>query len=118
MLLRLLTATAILIVLSASIMADAEEPTPSATFTASSLGILHVHVVGLRNSSGQVVCSLWNGPHGYPENGTTAIKDLKVPIKDNEARCEFTGLPAGRYALVTFHDENGDGKFNQNVLGL
>lgn len=30
----------------------------------------------------------------------------------------FRNLPAGRYALSVFHDENGNGKLDRNVVGM
>ena len=41
-----------------------------------------------------------------------------VPIENKRATCRFANLLYGDYAIVAFHDENHDGDFNQNWLGL
>jgi uncharacterized protein (DUF2141 family) len=80
--------------------------------------VLHVRVVNLRNSTGQVICTLFNSPVGFPSDSSEAVGQIAVSIKDNAAVCSFGGLAPGKYALVVFHDENGNGKFDRNWLGL
>jgi uncharacterized protein (DUF2141 family) len=75
-------------------------------------------VVNLRNSTGQVICTLFNSPMAFPTDSTKALRQIAVPIKDNAAVCSFSGLAPGKYALVAFHDENSNGKFDRNWLGL
>lgn len=41
-----------------------------------------------------------------------------LPLRDGGARMVFIGLPAGRYALKLFADQNGNGKLDANLLGL
>ncbi len=38
--------------------------------------------------------------------------------RPGEARFTFRGLPPGRYAVVGYHDENGNGAFDQTWIGL
>jgi uncharacterized protein (DUF2141 family) len=95
----------------------AARPTPAAQATPAA-GILHVHVVGLRDSSGQVICTLFDSPIAFPSDSTRAVGQAAVSIKDAAATCSFRGLAPGRYALVTFHDENGNGNFDRNWFGL
>ena len=43
----------------------------------------------------------------------------KAPaIKDASATIDFDGLAPGKYAMVCYHDENGNGKFDENALGM
>ena len=41
-----------------------------------------------------------------------------VPIENKQAMCRFKDVGYGTYAIVAFHDENHDGEFNQNWLGM
>jgi uncharacterized protein (DUF2141 family) len=41
-----------------------------------------------------------------------------LPMRDGSAKLVFLGLPAGRYALKSFADENGNGKLDTNLVGL
>jgi uncharacterized protein (DUF2141 family) len=95
--------------------AQATPPGAQAKPTAS---VLHVRVVNLRNSTGQVICTLFNSPLAFPTDSTRAVGQIAVPIKDNAAVCRFSGLAPGKYALVAFHDENSNGKFDRNWFGL
>ena len=79
---------------------------------------LRVHVLGLRNDHGDVRCSLFSSAEDFPNNGDLMAKTTTAPIVDRTATCEFTGITPGVYAVVLFHDENGDGKFNRNWIGL
>lgn len=107
----------ILMLLFAAASASAQIATPAAQ-AAPGAAALHVRVVNLRNSSGQVICTLFNSPNGFPSDSTRAVGQSAVPIKHGGAVCGFGGLAPGKYALVTFHDENGNGEFDRNWLGL
>lgn len=45
------------------------------------------------------------------------LKMLVVPAGRPEAAL-FEGLPAGRYAVMAYHDENGNRELDQNFLGI
>ncbi|MFZ1123454.1 MAG: DUF2141 domain-containing protein, partial [Candidatus Binataceae bacterium] len=74
--------------------------------------------VNLRNSTGQVICTLFNSPAAVPSDSSNAVAQSAVPIKYKAAVCEFAGIAPGKYALVLFHDENSNGKFDRNWLGM
>ncbi len=95
-----------------------QSATPSATPSASSENALDIEVVGLRNDSGEVGCSLFNDPVAYPRDDSKVISHVWAPIHDGKAVCEFVGLQPGPYAAVVFHDENGDHEFNMNAFGM
>lgn len=79
---------------------------------------LRVHVLGLRNDHGDARCSLFSSAEDFPNNGDLMAKTTTAPIVGRTATCEFTGIAPGVYAVVLFHDENGDGKFNRDWIGL
>jgi len=83
----------------------------------SSGAVLRLEVVNLRNDHGQVGCSLFNDPTGFPRHGNV-FRHVWAPIHGDRAVCEFPGIPAGTYAAAVFHDENSDGKFNTNMFGM
>jgi uncharacterized protein (DUF2141 family) len=91
-------------------------PAPSRAQDAST-GI-KVEITGLRNSNGQLVCSLWPGPEGFPRDDSHILKHVTAPIKNASGECVFAGLfPAGDYAVTLFHDEDSSGKFKSNMIG-
>lgn len=79
---------------------------------------IEIEVVGLRNDTGQVGCSLFASPDGFPSDGDKVVRHVWALIEGRKALCTFAGMPAGRYAVVVFHDENSNGQFDKNSLGL
>ena len=50
---------------------------------------------------------------------TRRFKEGEAPSIENAyAEIDFTGVPPGKYALVCYHDENSNGKFDENMLGM
>ena len=77
---------------------------------------LQVAVVGLRSDLGQVSCNLFTDARQYPRG--TAFKEVRTSIHKDSALCVFTDVPAGKYAIVVYHDENNNGHFDQNAFGM
>jgi len=81
-------------------------------------GDLVVQVQGLRNSSGQVACSLYASAAGFPGDPKKAVRRVAAPVAGAAGTCRFAGLAAGAYAVSVLHDENGNGKMDKNFMGL
>jgi len=47
-----------------------------------------------------------------------AVASKKIEMRDETAQLVFSGLPAGRYAIKSFADENGNARLDTNLLGL
>jgi uncharacterized protein (DUF2141 family) len=86
--------------------------------TAESGNRLRVRVVGLRNNKGDVCCSLFSSAEDFPTNRDLLATTVTAPILDGTAICEFAAIAPGTYAVALFHDENSDGKFNRDWLGM
>ena len=50
--------------------------------------------------------------------GNQAVSSAKVAFVDGTAQWVFSGLPAGRYAIKSFADENGNARLDTNIVGL
>ena len=67
-------------------------------------------------ATGAVVALLFDGPD--------AFADLRDPVRaltlsgDGGVEAQFGGLAAGSYAVMVYHDENGNGELDQNFLGI
>jgi len=78
---------------------------------------LTVEVLGLRSNDGSVHYGLYDKPGAFPKfDGRLA--GARTGIRDRRAVAVFKGLKPGRYALAVYHDENGNGEFDQFVFGL
>lgn len=76
---------------------------------------LTVTVSGVKNNTGAVKVGLYNSDGTFLK---TTYKSLASEIKNNKAVVIFDNLPAGEYAISTYHDENNDGKLNRNAMGI
>jgi len=112
-----LTKVRIQLIAFALLLAATAWPASSRAQDASAQGI-KVAVTGLRNDKGQLVCSLWPGPEGFPRDDSHIMKHVTAPIKNASGVCVFSGaFAAGDYAVTLFHDEDGSGKFKSNMIG-
>jgi uncharacterized protein (DUF2141 family) len=76
---------------------------------------LTVEISGLKNNAGNVKVGLYNSDQTFLN---TTYKSVVSEIKNNEATVTFIGIPAGEYAISTYHDENKNGKLDKNMMGI
>jgi len=79
---------------------------------------LTVTVEGARSSDGQVLFALYDSADGFPSSDRRLQAQMAPAAQPGGATAVFRGLPAGRYALAVFHDANGNGKLDRNLLGM
>jgi uncharacterized protein (DUF2141 family) len=92
-------------------MVAAAEVPPSHSGKAS----LTVVVLHSRSNEGKMHFALYDSPDGFTDK---SINGGAVSIKGRKAEWEVKGLQPGEYAIACYHDENNDGKFNQNFIGI
>jgi uncharacterized protein (DUF2141 family) len=78
---------------------------------------LVVRVSGVAEPLGQIGCSLFAGPDGFPmDNGKARV--LWLPADAKGLTCRFTDVAAGRYAVALGHDVNGNRRVDTNFVGM
>lgn len=77
---------------------------------------LSVTVKGPRSAQGLVLVALYDGAETFLKPGKHAAARM-APADAGGVTVVFRDLPAGRYALTTFHDENANGKLDFNLTG-
>jgi uncharacterized protein (DUF2141 family) len=77
---------------------------------------LVVTVDNLRSDAGDVRLSLFASAAEWPDE-SSADHDLVEPAQRDGVTFVFD-VPPGVYALAGFHDENRNGRFDTNFLGL
>ena len=80
-------------------------------------GAITIRADGLRNSKGDVVCTLCSSAEGYPGDCKHKVT-VKASIVGDHADCVFPHKAPGYYGATIFHDEDGDGKFKRSALGI
>jgi uncharacterized protein (DUF2141 family) len=82
-------------------------------------GSLGVEVSGLRNAEGAVHGYLYASADGFPNDFPKAVAHTKSGgLSGNQASLRFADLEPGEYAVFVFHDEDGDGVLDKNLIGL
>lgn len=79
---------------------------------------IHVHISGLRNDSGTVKAVLYG-----PDPKSFLIKGEKTdserePTRQGTMTLCVAAPGVGQYAVVVYHDENDNHKFDRNWIGL
>jgi uncharacterized protein (DUF2141 family) len=77
---------------------------------------LTVAVSGLRNQTGQVLVALHDAKASFPNNWSRAVSVKRVVAQDGTG-VRFENLPAGRYAVIAVHDEDGNGEMTKTFIG-
>jgi uncharacterized protein (DUF2141 family) len=78
-------------------------------------GSLSIELAGLQ-PQGAVMVQLFNSESGYQSGA--GVDARRVAITGATARVDFADLAPGQYAFRMFHDVNGDGQMNTNVMGI
>jgi uncharacterized protein (DUF2141 family) len=78
---------------------------------------LVVRITGLSEPLGQVGCSLFAGPTGFPMDSSGA-RQLWQAADAKGVICRFSDVPEGRYAVSVGHDLNGNQRVDTNFIGL
>ncbi|MBQ0957969.1 DUF2141 domain-containing protein [Ideonella sp. 4Y11] len=87
--------------------------------TTAMAGDLVVNVETLDGQAGQLVVNLFASADTFRK---TPKAQVMVPASKQNAQGQlsavFSNLPAGEYALLAFHDKDGDGKLARNLVGI
>jgi uncharacterized protein (DUF2141 family) len=89
---------------------------PLATVVASGAE-LTITVKDVRNTAGSVFIALYDSDNSYLKIKLATVQ-MKSKATKGDVRFVVRDLPAGRYALAAFHDENDNGKLDKNWLGI
>lgn len=73
---------------------------------------LTVHLTQIKNDQGSIFVELYNDSATFRKS-TKAFKIIKMPAVVGILAVSFLGLEAGNYALLTYHDEDGNDQMNK-----
>ncbi len=79
---------------------------------------IHVHIHGIRNANGTLKAVLYGpDPETFLVKGKKADKEREPAEKGSMTLC-VSAREIGSYAVVVYHDENDNHKFDRNWIGL
>ena len=76
-----------------------------------------VRITGLSEPFGQVGCSLFAGPAGFPKDSSGA-RQFWQAADAKGVTCRYSDVPEGTYAVSIGHDLNGNKRVDANFVGL
>jgi uncharacterized protein (DUF2141 family) len=78
---------------------------------------LEVAFTGIETPQGNIMMVVFDTEQAYNSQGAP-VRVAMVPVNSEEAKAMVEGLPAGTYAIKSFHDIDGDGKMGTNPFGI
>ena len=79
---------------------------------------IHVHVHGIRNAHGTIKAVLYGpDPNTFLVKGKKADKE-REPAEEGSLTLCVAAREKGHYAVVVYHDENDNHKFDRNWFGF
>ena len=73
---------------------------------------LSVHIKGVKNNHGNVFVELYNEAKTFRKSAQ-AFAILQVPATEGIVTVKFDGVKKGHYAILAYHDEDGNGLLNK-----
>lgn len=78
---------------------------------------LSIRVEGLRSGAGEVHYAVYSEPQHFAKPQGRVAKGIVKAHRDGVV-IVIRGLATGTYAVAVFHDENGNGEFDQGFFGI
>jgi uncharacterized protein (DUF2141 family) len=77
--------------------------------------VLDLEVAGITATEGRLMVALYPNAERYRRD---AMESRMVEARAGTMQLRFDGLPPGEYAIAVFHDRNGNGRLDTNVMGM
>lgn len=75
---------------------------------------LEVDLSGIQHANGAVRVALYQDPKTFRKEAQ-AVAIQQVPAAPGSVKVKFTDLAPGRYAIMAYHDEDGDGELDRRL---
>lgn len=74
-----------------------------------------VTVENVKSTDGALMVALYASAEDYRKKSLRGVQAAPAP---GAVSVRFDGVPAGDYAIAMFHDRNGNGKLDSNLMGI
>lgn len=78
---------------------------------------LTVQITDIRGTNGGLIVKLYNKKKGFPRD-SALYKKQYIQINNTTESVSFRDIPKGEYAVLLYHDKNGNKKVDTNVIGI
>jgi len=76
---------------------------------------LRVTIHNVKSDQGKVLVALFRDPASFPDK---YLAGKQVPAQAGDVAVVFDNVDPGSYAVSAFHDRDGNGKLNRNLVGI
>jgi uncharacterized protein (DUF2141 family) len=111
---QLLAVALLAMALSGCASAPSRTPEPRLPGT----GRVEVTMTGFKSEEGQARLALFLDERSWPDGEEFVFAAVVLPIREGQAVAEFEEVPAGPFAVSVFHDKDGNGKLDSDMLGI
>jgi uncharacterized protein (DUF2141 family) len=80
-------------------------------------GDITIVLTGFENNNGLVWISVVNSEQGYVDQHK-AFCGIKTKLTNRRVKVVLKDIPYGEYGIRTYHDEDGNGVLNKNIIGI
>jgi uncharacterized protein (DUF2141 family) len=77
-------------------------------------GTIEVHVSNISNAKGQIRVAVCDQERFLKQ----CLHTASAPAQAGETVLKVSGVPAGTWAVLAYHDENGNAELDRNMLGI
>lgn len=88
-----------------------------ATAAVASAADLTITVKDVRSADGSVLIAVYDSDANFMKPSQAKVR-RKINASKGEVKFVIHDLPAGKYAVSSYHDENNNGKLDTNSLGV
>lgn len=80
--------------------------------------VLGIQFTNIGAAKGQLYLAVYNSPDGFMKEDKALLKKI-IPVNQSGAvQLDLPAMAPGVYAFSAFHDVNGNGKLDKNLVGI
>ena len=90
----------------------------SLAFSAAQAAELTIEVTAIKDIKGTIMLAMYDNAAGFDEGAGPPVHASGIAVESDTVTLTLPDLPAGQYAIKLYHDANGNGEMDSNMLGL
>lgn len=78
---------------------------------------LNLTIAGIIGMGGELDVALYNNKKFWLDESNAPVQRRRLQIKSGTMKVQFEGLPSSNYAVMVYHDANGNKEFDTSFMG-
>ena len=88
-----------------------------ATTAVASAATLTLTITGVQKVEGALMIAIFDSQDAFDEGGES-FRSIRQEVTDETVTVTVEDVPAGQYAIKMYHDANGNGELDMNMMGM